>query len=119
MQWWSEYFEDVDTKRADLFGRWFADDIVLQFNNEAPIEGKVAVLGFLHEFTKNFKELRHQHGELICEENRGAGEAVITFTRLDGAQFVVRGVTMVVREQGLFRRMAIYADFSALYSAMA
>ncbi len=115
MQWWSDYFDDVDTKNPEIFGRWFSEDIVLQFNSEPPIEGKTAVLGFLHEFTKNFKNLRHSHGDLICEEARGAGEAVITFTRLDGAEFAVRGVTMVMREQGLFRRMAIYADFSALY----
>lgn len=117
MQWWSDYFNDVDTMRGDRYGRWFADDMELQFNNAPLIEGKVAVLAFLREFTQNFSEICHSHGALAGDENLAAGEAVITFTARDGAKFAVRGVTMVTREQGLFRRMAIYADFSALYAA--
>ncbi len=115
MQWWSEYFDDVDTMDAEKFGTWFADDMVLQFNNLPPVSGREAVLGFLQSFTANFKKLHHRHGELVGDEDRAAGEATITFTRLDDQEFEVRGVTMVTRKNGLFSRMAIYADFSALY----
>ncbi|WP_088306490.1 nuclear transport factor 2 family protein [Novosphingobium sp. B 225] len=115
MQWWSDYFEDVDTMDADRFGMWFAEDITLHFNNHPPILGREAVLGFLKSFTLNFKKLRHRHGDLIGDTDRAAGEAIITFTRNDDQEFEVRGVTMVTRKEGLFSRMAIYADFSDLY----
>lgn len=49
MQWWIDYFNDVDTMDPERFGAWFADDMQLQFNNAPLIEGKAAVLGFLRE----------------------------------------------------------------------
>ena len=56
----------------------------------------------------------------LAVEGRGAGEAVVTFTRHDDSEINVRGVTTVLRgPDGLFRRMAIFADFSALYPAAA
>ncbi|OYU34315.1 MAG: hypothetical protein CFE35_15105 [Novosphingobium sp. PASSN1] len=118
MQWWSDYFDDVDTMQGDRYGRWFAEDIELQFNNAPAINGKASVLVFLREFTHNFSQLHHSHVVLTGNENHAAGEAVITFTAHDGAQYAVRGMTMVTRKQGLFRRMAIYADFSPLYAAL-
>jgi hypothetical protein len=119
MQWWPEYFGDVDTMQSEKYGRWFADNIDLQFNSEPVIEGKAAVLAFLLEFTKSFKQIEHSHGALVAEGNHAAGEAVITFTGTGDAKVAVRGVTMVTREHGLFRRMAIFADFSAVYAALA
>ncbi len=102
----------------DRYGRWFGRDMSLQFNNVPPVEGKAAVLGFLKQFTTGFKAIRHAHGELVLAESRGAGEAEITFTRHDDSEASVRGVTTVIRgPDGLFQRMAIYADFSALYPA--
>ena len=119
MQWWSDYFDEVDTMRPEKYGRWFADEIELQFNNAPLISGKADVLGFLREFTSNFQSIVHSHATLVGDETCAAGEAVIAFTALGGKRFVVRGVTMVAREQGKFRRMAIYADFSEIYAAFA
>ncbi|OYU36432.1 nuclear transport factor 2 family protein [Novosphingobium sp. PASSN1] len=118
MQWWSDYFNDVDTMDPERFGAWFGDDIQLQFNNAPVIEGKAAVLAFLHEFTRNFSSLKHIHGQLVGDETSAAGEAMITFVRPDDARYEVRGVTMVARDQTGFRRMAIYADFSEIYAAV-
>lgn len=114
MQWWYDYFFDVDTMDAGKYGRWFSDDITLQFNNLPPAQGRDLVLGFLKSFTKNFRKLRHLHGGLVGDAGRAAGEAIITFTRHDGREFEVRGVTIIARKDGLFERMAIYADFSDL-----
>ena len=118
MQWWADYFSDVDTMDPERFGAWFAADMQLQFNNAPVIEGKSAVLGFLHEFTKNFSSITHSHGQLVGDETSVAGEAIITFSRPDDARYVVRGITMVTRDQCGFRRMAIYADFSEIYAAV-
>ena len=118
MQWWTDYFNDVDTMDSERFGAWFAEDIQLQFNNAPVINGKAAVLGFLHEFTKNFSSLKHSHGQLVGDESNAAGEAMITFFRPDDTRYLVRGVTMVSRDQTGFRRMAIYADFSEIYAAV-
>jgi len=118
MQWWTDYFNDVDTMDPARFGAWFADDMQLQFNNAPVFEGKAAVLGFLHEFTKNFSSLKHSHGQLVGDEASAAGEAMITFGLPNDAQYTVRGVTMVTRDQTGFRRMAIYADFSEIYAAV-
>ena len=117
MQWWSDYFDDVDTMQPERYGHWFADNVELQFNNAPLISGKAEVLGFLREFTRNFKSIAHRHAAVVGDEACATGEAVITFTAVDGRQFVVRGVTMVAREQGKFSRMAIYADFSEIYAA--
>lgn len=118
MQWWTDYFNDVDTMDPELFGAWFAEDIQLQFNNAPVIGGKPAVLAFLHEFTQHFSALKHSHGQLVGDETSAAGEATITFSREGGASHAVRGVTMVERDQTGFRRMAIYADFSEIYAAV-
>lgn len=118
MQWWSDYFADVDTMQPEQYGAWFAEDIVLQFNNTPPIAGKAAVLAFLREFTRHFAAIAHAHGQLAGDMHNAAGEAVITFTTGDGAQCVVRGVTMISRDDTGFRRMAIFADFAAVYAAL-
>lgn len=118
MQWWIDYFNDVDTMDPERFGAWFADDIRLQFNNVPVIEGKAAVLGFLREFTRHFSALKHSHGQLAGHETNAAGEATITFAIEGGVSHDVRGVTMVQRDQTGFRRMAIYADFSEIYAAV-
>lgn len=118
MQWWANYFNDVDTMDPTRFGAWFAEDIQLQFNNAPVISGKDAVLEFLHEFTKNFSSLKHSHGQLVGDETNAAGEAMITFCSGEDARFVVRGVTIVSRGQTGFRRMAIFADFSEIYSVL-
>lgn len=52
MQWWIDYFNDVDTMDSERFGAWFSEDIQLQFNNAPMINGKAAVLGCLHQFTQ-------------------------------------------------------------------
>ncbi len=118
MQWWIDYFNDVDTMDTERFGAWFADDMELQFNNAPLIQGKAAVLGFLREFTRNFSSLKHGHGQLVGDETSAAGEAMIVFVRPDDTRYTVRGVTMVTRDQTGFRRMAIYADFSEIYAAV-
>ena len=118
MEWWSEYFADVDTMQPEKYGAWFAEDIVLQFNNAPPISGKAAVLAFLREFTRHFVRISHVHGQWVGNMHDAAGEAVITFATADGAQAVVRGVTMVSRDDTGFRRMAIFADFSEVYAAV-
>ncbi len=118
MQWWTDYFNDVDTMDTERFGAWFADDMELQFNNAPLIQGKAAVLGFLREFTRNFSSLKHSHGQLVGDETSAAGEAMIVFVRPDDAKYTVRGVTMVTRDETGFRRMAIYADFSEIYAAV-
>ena len=118
MQWWTDYFNDVDTMAPERFGTWFADDIQLQFNNAPVIAGKAAVLAFLRDFTRHFSALKHSHGQLVGDETSAAGEATITFGRACGASHAVRGVTLVQRDQTGFRRMAIYADFSEIYAAV-
>jgi len=117
MKWWTDYFRDVDTMDGKRYGRWFAEDLQLQFNNAPVIEGKAAVLEFLREFTRNFSSIEHRHGQLAGDERSAAGEATITFGTADDRRFSVRGVTMVQRDETGFRRMAIYADFAELHAA--
>jgi ketosteroid isomerase-like protein len=53
-----EYLQAVDAKDLDAYGRFLADDVVLQMNNAEPMVGKDAVLAGLGQYLADFRHDR-------------------------------------------------------------
>lgn len=114
MQWWYDYFRDVDSL-GPAFPDWLADDVDLQINDLPLVEGKPQVLAFFGDMLSCVKGLYHEHRSLLCNEQEGAGVSIVTYTLMDGTTVSFRCVSMMRRENGKVRNLQIYGDMSKIF----
>jgi|GEM_PF-602540 ketosteroid isomerase-like protein len=117
MQWWEEYYRDVDSGQLERFSRWYADDIVSRFGNMPVTQGKAELLASLGHFFQNFEGLSHAWNPVVGNADVAMGEGVCTYHLKDGRRIAIPVVTVIERrEDGLIHRSSVYFDVAPLFT---
>lgn len=116
MQWFYDYFNDVDTMQIDKMAAWLADDVIVRFGNEPLLHGKHAALAAIAALWQGFKGIHHAHGQVVSIGEYTSGEGAVTFTLHDNRTVTIPGMTILERRNGLVSRLSGYLDFAPLYA---
>ena len=116
LQWFYDYFDDVDTMQIEKMAAWLDDDVIVRFGNEPILHGKPAALAAIAGLWGNFKGLSHAHGKVIGNGTYFSGEGAVTFTLPDDRKITIPGITILERRNGLVTRLSGYLDFAPLYA---
>jgi ketosteroid isomerase-like protein len=120
------YATGVDRKDADAFAAAFTDDAWLRFGNNARLEGREAIREGIAGFFQAMRALRHEFVHGWVAGDTLINEAVVTYTRHDGAEVSVPAVTIFrlvppPRRVGgvMADQCRIYVDLAPLFAPAA
>ncbi len=119
MQWWYDYFKDVDSKDVDKLTSWMREDVTFCFANGPAVKGKATIQNYLTEFFKCFDTISHAHGKLVGNDEFACGEATVIYKLHNGREIPAFAATVIERRDGLISRLHAYVDLSQLFSALA
>ncbi len=112
--WTDQLFAAIDRRDADAFARHLAADVVFQFGNAAPVQGRAAVREAVAGFFSSIAGLAH-----TVERGWDTGDAVIvrgqvTYTRHDGRTLTVPFANLLELADDRIARYGIFIDISSL-----
>ena len=111
-------FAAVDTKDAEAFGAFLADDARLTFGNAEPLLGAEAIVAGIGAFFSTIDGLRHRIVNQWYADAETVAETEVTYQRLDGKSVTVPAVSIWrTREDGLIDDYRIFVDLAPVYAA--
>lgn len=111
-----QYLDAMDRLDIDGYGRFLADDVRMQFNNEPAVEGKAAVLGMLAGYWKGFATVEHEPLNIYGSDDTFMLEALNHYVRLDSKTVTTRAVALTDRDaDGRVTSVRLYADTTPVF----
>jgi hypothetical protein len=114
--WIYEYYVAADTLDLDRLLPLHTEDTRLAFANYPVVEGKEGFRAAIGGFWSTIRGMSHQvtgawslHGGRI-----GIAELIVTYTRRDGSQAIVKACTVLRRRGAQVSDIRIHGDFTAL-----
>lgn len=122
--WYQRYLTALDAYDVDAYSSHLAPEVVVRFNNDAPLEGIDAVRdglgGFWGSVTAMGYRLLHEPLNVYGDDRRLVLEALNHYDSSDGRRVTVRATAWTDRdEDGQVVSVRIYQDLSALYGRTA
>lgn len=116
-QWYLTYLQAMDSKNVERYGTFLSDSCVMQFNNDAPIRGKVAIVQFLRDYWTTFESLEHDLLNIYGMDSSFVLEALNHYKRSDAKEVTVRAVAFTdLDEEGLVTSVRLYTDTTPLFT---
>ena len=115
MQWWQQYYVDVDSMDIDRIAAWFTDDIVMQFGNTPEIVGREQATAALVGFMSTFSTITHVLGNTVVGANEVFLSSAVTYNMLDGRIVSLPAATYKKRRGEKIAEMRVYADYAPMY----
>jgi hypothetical protein len=92
----------------------------VRFGNSPVIEGRDAVVASFRQFYDSIAAMRHEREFLISDGDTVCSQAIVTYTRLDGADVSLPVASCLHRTpEGLLDRLYIYIDIAPVFAAAA
>lgn len=114
------YGDAVDQKNAAGFAAVFAEDGRLRFGNQPPIVGRANIEEAIAQFFLAMVDLRHEFTAISLDGDTLFLEALVTYTRHDGASLTVPAMTVFVLDEAenalSARSCRIYVDLAPLFA---
>jgi ketosteroid isomerase-like protein len=114
--WVSDYYEAADSLDLDRLLPLHTDDTRLSFANYPVVDGKESFRASIAGFWSTIKAMSHQitgvwslHGGRIA-----IAELLVTYTRHDGSQTIVKACTVIRRRSEQVSDLRIHGDFTAI-----
>ncbi len=119
--WYQKYLTALDAYDIDDYATFLADDVSVQFNNEAPMVGKdIAKVGLGHfwgSVTAMGFALVHEHINNYGEDHHFVMEALNHYDTSDGRRLTIRATAWTDRNHdGKVTAVRLYQDLSPLYA---
>lgn len=115
-RWIYEYYEAADSLNLDRLLPLHTEDTRLAFANHPVVEGKDGFRAAIGGFWSTIHGMSHQvtgawslHGGRI-----GIAELIVTYTRRNGSQTIVKACTVLRRRGGQVSDLRIHGDFTAI-----
>ena len=110
-----QLFQSIDSKDADAFMTFLADDVVFRFGNAEPVKGKTAVVEAVKGFFSSINDLHHELERVWNEEDALVCHGFATYTRHDQSTLRVPFANVLMLRDGLITDYYIFNDTSELY----
>ena len=116
-EWYLKYLETMDSKNVERYGTFLADDCVMQFNNNAPVQDKGVIVQFLSDYWATFDSIEHDLLNIYGTDSAFVLEALNHYKRNDGNNVTLRAVAFTDRNQeGLATSVRLYTDTTPLFA---
>ena len=116
-QWYLSYLKVLDGKDIEGYGAFLSDDCMMQFNNNPPAQGKVAILKYLSQYWSTFGSLMHDLLNIYGSDSAFVLESLNHYQRQDGKAVTLRAVAFTDRnEAGLITSFRFYTDTTELFA---
>lgn len=116
MSWYADFYRVVDTMNVDLLRPLCTPDTTVRFANHQPVEGWPAVSETLERSWSSFAGMHHRILGVVEAGDHTVIEAIVDYTRHDGAVVSVPAATALDRRAGLVAAQRIYIDLTPLYA---
>lgn len=114
-EWYLAYLQAMDTKNVQLYGTFLANECAMQFNNDAPVQGKAIIVPFLSSYWMTFDTLEHDLLNIYGTDCSFVLEALNHYRRNDGEEVSLRAVAFTDRNaEGLATSVRLYTDTTPL-----
>lgn len=111
------YLTAIDNKDIDAYGKFLADNITVQFNNDAPMQGKQTVLQGLGYYWQSFGTIEHDLTNIYGTDKTYVMEALNHYVRKDGNKVTIKAVAFTDKnEEGMVTSVRIYQDVSPVFA---
>ncbi len=111
------YLQAMDARDIEAYGKFLADNVVVQFNNEPPMQGKEAAVGGLGPYWQSFTTIEHDLINIYGDDQNYVLEALNHYVRHDNKKVTVRAVAFTdVNADGLVDSVRIYHDVSPVFA---
>lgn len=111
------YLHAIDNKDIDAYGKFLAEDVIVQFNNDEPMQGKLAALQSLGYYWQSFESVEHDLTNIYGTDTTYVLEAKNYYVRKDGRKATVNAVAFTdLDESGLVKSVRIYQDVSPVFA---
>ncbi|MHA4844766.1 nuclear transport factor 2 family protein [Flavitalea antarctica] len=111
------YLRAIDGKDIETYGKFLADDISVQFNNDQPMQGKETVLQGLGYYWQSFGSVEHDLTNIYGRDTAYVLEAQNHYVRKDGKMATVKAVAFTdLNDHGLVESVRIYQDVSPVFA---
>lgn len=114
------YRDSVDRKDAAGFAAAFAEDGTLRFGNEPALIGRPQIEHAIAQFFQSMVSLRHEFTAISCDGKTIFLEALVTYTRHDGAVVTVPAMTVFetagIDDYFVVKECRIYVDLQPLFA---
>jgi hypothetical protein len=122
--WYQEYLDRLDAYDLDGYTRFLADDVQVQFNNDAPLSGLPSAREGLGQFwgsvTGMGYALLHQPLNVYGDDEHFVLEALNHYDKPGSPRVTVRATAWTDRgADGKVTAVRLYQDLSPLYAGSA
>jgi SnoaL-like domain len=120
-RFYRHYLEVLDRYDLDGYTSLLADDVAIQFNNEAPMVGvdvaRVVLSQFWSSVTAMGYTLLHEPLNIYGDDQHWVMEALNHYDTADGRRITVRATAWTDADaDGKVASVRLYQDLSALYA---
>ncbi len=116
----SLYGDVVDRKDAAGFAAVFVEEGMLHFGNEPAIIGRPQIENAIARFFQAMVSLRHEFTAISCDGQTIFLEALVTYTRHDGAIVTLPAMTVFqmasTDDSFMAKECRIYVDLKPLFA---
>lgn len=115
-RWIFDYYVAADSLDLERLLELHTDDTRLSFANAPVVEGKDGFRAAIGGLFSTIKGMSHRlTGAWSLHDGRvGIAELLVTYTRLDGSEVVIKACTVIRRRGGLVSDLRIHGDFTTL-----
>ena len=112
-----QYLDAMDRLDMAAYATFLASDVSVQFNNDAPVAGKDAVVQMLGGYWQAFASIEHEPLNIYGTDERFMLEAFNHYVRHDGRKVTTRAVALTDRNgDGLVTSVRVFADASPVFA---
>lgn len=120
--WYQEYLDALDAYDLERYAAFLADDVFVQFNNDAPLRGKDVATQGLGQFWGAISgmgyALLHEPLNIYGTDRTFVLEALNHYDKPGQERLTVRAAAFTDRgEDGLVQSVRLYQDISALFAS--
>ena len=113
--WLRTVYDRADALDAEGYARFFEEDGTFTLANNPPMRGRAEIKAGLTEFFGTIAGMRHEFVRTDQIGDTEIMEAAVTYTREDGTQITLPGMTVCVRSQDQMRESRAYIDIGPLF----
>ncbi len=119
--WYQDYLDALDAYDLDRYSQFLADDTTIQFNNDAPMQGKAPATTGLSQFWGAISgmgyTLLHEPLNIYGDDATFVLEALNHYDKPGQDRITVRAAAFTDRgEDGKVRSVRLYQDVAPLFA---
>ena len=113
--WLRTVYDRADALDADGYARFFEEDGTFTLANNPPMRGRAEIKAGLTQFFGTIAGMRHEFLRTYQLDGTEIMESAVTYTRKDGTQVTLPGMTVCVRNHDQIRESRAYIDIGPLF----